>query len=320
MLLQSRPNQKASQLAEQLDVSVRTVQRYIRMLEEMGIPVYAERGPLGGYSLVRGYKMPPLVLTPEEAVAVHLGTSLVEEMWGQLYGDAAQGALAKLENLLPNEQRHEIAWARRSLAATHMHRGDITPLTPILEKLRRASRERRQIYMHYQGRAQADPTQRHVDSYALAHRWGWWYLVGYCHLRQALRTFRVDRIRELSLLEETFEWPAEFDLHAYLESELSARPQIRVQLHFLPQAADLVRAERFYWDEIEEQEDGSIIATQMSDDLAYTARMTLSAGPNVIVLEPETLRQLVLEQANAVLALYKTGSEHSKTAVENTAK
>jgi len=64
MLLQRQPNQTASQLAEELDVSVRTVQRYMTMLDEMGIPVYAERGPYGGYALVRGYKMPPLVFTP----------------------------------------------------------------------------------------------------------------------------------------------------------------------------------------------------------------------------------------------------------------
>jgi predicted DNA-binding transcriptional regulator YafY len=65
MLLQSKPNQKASDLARKLDVSVRTLHRYFEQLDEMGVPVYAERGPYGGFSLVRGYKMPPLVLTPE---------------------------------------------------------------------------------------------------------------------------------------------------------------------------------------------------------------------------------------------------------------
>ena len=139
MLLQRKPNQKAHELAEQLGVSVRTVQRYILMLDDMGIPVYAERGPYGGYALVRGYKMPPLVLTPEEAVAVYLGTGLVEKMWGQLYQEAAQGALAKLDNLLPDEQLNEVAWARRTLLATHMHRADHKELAPVLDKLRRAN-------------------------------------------------------------------------------------------------------------------------------------------------------------------------------------
>ena len=85
MLLQRRPRQKAAELAVELGVSPRTIHRYVVMLDEMGIPVYAERGPHGGFSLARGYEMPPLVFTPEEAVAVHLGTSLVEGMWGRLY-------------------------------------------------------------------------------------------------------------------------------------------------------------------------------------------------------------------------------------------
>ena len=81
-LLQNRPNQKASELAGKLGVSLRTVHRYFDMLGEIGIPIYAERGPYGGFSLVRGYKMPPLVFTLEEAVAVALGTGLVKELWG----------------------------------------------------------------------------------------------------------------------------------------------------------------------------------------------------------------------------------------------
>ena len=94
MLLQRQPNQKAAELAEKLNISVRSLHRYIARLEEMGIPIYSERGPYGGFSLVRGYKMPPLVFSPEEAVAIYLGTSLVEEMWGRLYLEAAQAALA----------------------------------------------------------------------------------------------------------------------------------------------------------------------------------------------------------------------------------
>src|SRR5512134_3376700 len=146
-LLQNQPNQKASELAAELGVSLRTLHRYFEMLDEMGIPVYSERGPYGGFSLVRGYKMPPLVFTPEEAVAVVLGTGIVEEIWGDLYREAARGALAKLENLLPEEQAREVAWARQSLVATGMHRGDLKAQTPVLEKLRRAIREHRNMSM-----------------------------------------------------------------------------------------------------------------------------------------------------------------------------
>jgi predicted DNA-binding transcriptional regulator YafY len=149
-LLQNQPNQKASGLAEKLGVSLRTVHRYFGMLDEMGIPVYAERGPYGGFSLVRGYKIPPLIFSLEEAVAVYLGTSLVSEMWGELYRDAAQGALAKLENILPNEQRGEIEWARRSLIATGLNRVESRGLFPIMDDLRKAAHEHRQVSILYQ--------------------------------------------------------------------------------------------------------------------------------------------------------------------------
>ena len=210
MLLQNKPNQKAGGLAGKLGVSVRTLHRYFEMLDEMGIPIYSERGPQGGFSLVRGYKMPPLVFTPEEAVAVYLGTSLVGEMWGQLYREAAEGALAKLDNVLPDEQRREAAWARRSLVATGMHRADPSLLSPLLDKIRTGARQQRQVRIRYQGSTSDQTSERLVDPYALAHRSGWWYLVGYCHLRQGLRTFRVDRILELELLSQKFQKPEDF--------------------------------------------------------------------------------------------------------------
>jgi predicted DNA-binding transcriptional regulator YafY len=238
MLLQQWPNQKATELAEELGVSVRTLHRYIGMLDDMGIPIYSERGPYGGFSLVRGYKMPPLVFTPEEAVAVYLGTSLVEEIWGQMYRDATQGALAKLVNVLPDEQRHEVAWARHTLLATGMHRADFTPLALLLEKLRRAARERRRVTMAYRSRGQSEPQQRDFDPYALIHRWGWWYVIGYCHLRQAVRTFRVDRIAELILLDQAFEVPADFDIHEYVVTFSAADLEwpARVALGYGPHA------------------------------------------------------------------------------------
>src|ERR671923_20417 len=158
-LLQSKPNQKASELAQKLGVSLRTVHRYFEMLDDMGIPVYAERGPYGGFSLVRGYKIPPLIFSLEEAVAVYLGTSLVSEMWGALYQDAAQGAMAKLENILPNEQRGEIEWARRSLIATGLNRAKSSTLFTQLDDLRKASHESRRISMVYQSAAGSKRTK-----------------------------------------------------------------------------------------------------------------------------------------------------------------
>jgi len=303
MLLQRQPNQKAGELAEELSVSVRSIHRYINMLDDMGIPVYSERGPYGGFSLVRGYKMPPLVFTPQEAVAVFLGTGLVEQMWGQLYREAAHGALAKLDNVLPEEQRQEISWAKRALLATCLHRVDPHRLTPHLEKLRFAIHEGKRIRMLYQGQGQPEPLQREIDPYALVHRGGWWYSVGFCHLRRALRTFRVDRILDLAVLNESFQTPSDFDLRAYLETE--PQPQVTVCLRFVPEGAGIARDNRPYWDTFEEQADGSVEVTFAVPDLNWAANIVLSYGGWAVVVGPPELRDLVHEWAAHIAGLHQ---------------
>ncbi|MBN1309965.1 MAG: YafY family transcriptional regulator [Anaerolineae bacterium] len=304
MLLQRQPNQKAADLADELGVSVRTLHRYFEMLDEMGIPIYAERGPYGGFSLVRGYKMPPLVLTPEEAVVVALGTGMVEELWGRLYREPVHGALAKLENLLPDEQRREVAWARRSLIATGMHQSNLDALAPVLEKLRRAVREHRRIDMTYRGASSPHPSQREIDPYALVHRWGWWYAIAYCHLRQAMRTFRIDRIDALALTDQIFQLPDDFDIQTYLAQELEAQPQIQVRMQFAPEGAHIALHNRAYWDALKEQPDGSVVVTMSTLDLYWAASSALAYGPSVTVLEPEELRRMVAEWAQAIAKQY----------------
>jgi predicted DNA-binding transcriptional regulator YafY len=303
LMLQLRPGQKASDLARQLGISIRTIHRYFGMLDEMGVPVYAERGPYGGFSLVRGYKLPPLVFSPEEAVAISLGTSLVGEMWSQLYHEAAQGALVKLENVLPDEQRQEIAWAQRSLVATRINR-DIESLAPVLEKLRRAARENRRVSMRYHSGSNPHGSQRELDPYALAHRQGWWYVVGFCHVRQEIRTFRVDRIAELSLTGQNFATPEDFDIRAYMAQEAQATPQIKVRMRFTAEYAHLAQYGRGYWENLEMQPDGSAEVTFSAPEVNSAAATVLAYGPSVTVLEPPEVRQLVHDWARATADLY----------------
>ncbi len=307
-LLQNQPNQKASELAKKLGVSLRTVHRYFEMLDEMGIPVYSERGPYGGFSLVRGYKMPPLVFTLEEAVAVVLGTGLVQELWGDLYRESAHGALAKLENLLPEEQAREVAWARKSLVATGMHRADLKLQTPALEKLRRAIREFRSVTMLYQTSQVPHPTERGLDPYALVHRWGWWYVIGFCHIHKEIRTFRVDRIAEVTLRETSFTKSPSFDLQEYLKQEMQSQPQIIARLKFDAASAKIVAGNHSYWQTVEPQADGSVEVTFPSPTLEWAASTTLTYGPAVEVLEPPELRRMVMQWIDVTANKYKSRS------------
>jgi predicted DNA-binding transcriptional regulator YafY len=304
-LLQNQPNQKASDLAEKLGVSLRTVHRYFEMLDEMGIPVYSERGPYGGFSLVRGYKMPPLVFTLEEAVAVVLGTGIVEEMWGDLYREAAHGALAKLENLLPEEQLREVVWARGSLVATGMHRADLKAQTPALEKLRRAIREHRTVNMNYQSSQVPHPSARGLDPYALVHCWGWWYVIGFCLVHREIRTFRVDRISEVTLSETSFSQTPGFNLQDYLKNEMQTQPQVAARLRFEADAAHILGGNQSYWETLEPQPDGAIEVTFSAPTLEWAASTALAYGPAVEVLEPPALRVMVAEWLETTVRKYK---------------
>jgi len=304
-LLQNQPNQKASELAGKLGVSLRTVHRYFEMLNEMGIPIYSERGPYGGFSLVRGYKMPPLVFTLEEAVAVVLGTGMVEELWGELYREAARGTLAKLENLLPEEQAREVAWARSSLVATGMNRADLKALTPVLEKLRRAIREHRSVSMNYQSSQSLQSSRRGLDPYALVHRWGWWYVIGFCHVHKEARTFRVDRILEIALTDKAFNQLEDFDLQTYMKSEFQTQPQVNARLRFEAEFASLVSGNYSYWESVETKQDGSVEVTFSAPTLEWAASTALAYGPAVEVLEPPELRNMVAEWIEATAQKYK---------------
>jgi predicted DNA-binding transcriptional regulator YafY len=200
--------------------------------------------------------------------------SLVSELWGRLYQDAAQAALAKLEHVLPNDQRQEVAWARRALVVSGLHRTDADALLPNLESLRAAVRQQRRVSMAYLGSGQSEPTRRQVDPYALVHRWGWWYVAGFCHLRQGVRLFRVDRIQNLEMLEAAF------------------------------QGADVARSQSLSWSSTQDQPDGGLVVTFPSYDMEYAAATALAYGSLVQVLEPDSLCRLVAERARAVAGLY----------------
>jgi predicted DNA-binding transcriptional regulator YafY len=304
MLLEHRPNQKAAELAESLGVSVRTLHRYIGMLDELGIPIYSERGPQGGFSLVRGYKMPPLIFTPVEAAALCLGTGLIRDLWGQLYNEAAKSAAAKIENILPEDQLAEVTWARRALVNTPLPRPNLQPFVPLVDSLRRALKTQKRVRIRYQLPNQPDSGERDFDSYALAYRHGWWYVLGYCHLRQALRSFRVDRIHQLEQLQTSYEIPADFDPQAFLAFENQFPEGIGVRMKLLPEYAYLATSTAANWESLETLPDGSIIVSTHLPNLYLAAGFVFSYGPAAMVLEPDSLREMMRSWAKAIAEMY----------------
>jgi predicted DNA-binding transcriptional regulator YafY len=305
-ILQSKPSVKAAELAEELGVSERTIHRYMGMLDELGIPIYSERGPYGGFSLVRGYKLPPLIFTAEEATVLYLGANLIKEVWGKSYRDAACAATAKLDNVLPDEFLQEVSQAQESLVVTGLHRFDYSPWEHFIDDLRRCVEDRRRVHLVYRALSSQETTQREVDPYALVHQWGVWYLVSYCHLRREMRTFRVDRIQALTSLETTFVKPADFSVTEYMARSFQPpEPVHEIEVRFDSSVAPFVKEERADWQHLTENPDGSVTVTFMSSELDWPASFVLRYGEAATVVRPPELVEKVKATAQAIVARYE---------------
>lgn len=207
--------------------------------------------------------------------------------------------------MLPDEQRQEVVWARRSLVATGMHRSDRSALIQILDNLRSDIHELRRVNIVYRSSGHSEVHLRALDPYTLVYRWGW-YVIGYCHLRQQVRTFRVDRIIELSITSLVYQIQPDFDIHAYLADELKDQPKVLVRLRFAPQVACVALGNRAFWETYAEQSDGSVDVTFSTPDLNWAASSAIAYGPMVLVLEPPELRQILHEWALLIANHYQS--------------
>jgi predicted DNA-binding transcriptional regulator YafY len=194
-LLQTPRHWTGSELADRLEVSPRTVRNDIERLRDLGYPVHATRGSVGGYRLEAGASMPPLLLDDEEAVAVAI--SLRTAMGGAVTGieETSLRALAKLEQVLPPRLRRQVATLQR--ATVHVRRGTGGPTVDpaMLSELARICREHLRLRFDYSDRRQAASARR-VEPYRIVNAGQRWYLVAWDMDRDDWRTFRLDRIRE----------------------------------------------------------------------------------------------------------------------------
>lgn len=304
LLLQSRPIWKAGELAQELGVSERTVHRYMTMLDEMGIPIYSERGPYGGFSLLRGYRLPPLIFTAEEATVLYMGANLVREVWGRTFGDAVTSVTAKLDNVLPDSLRQQVEMARHSLVVDSLTARDYRPWEETLHELRQCTLEHRCVQLTYRAPGRAHASCRIVEPYGLTFQWGLWYLVGMCHLRRETRTFRVDRIEEAKRLEQTFTMPPGFSVRQYLARTLWDKPAHQIVVHIDARLATKVRDLHSHWMELTDQPDGSTIARFGVHNLDWATGWVLGLGSAARALEPPELVARVVEAAKGALARY----------------
>lgn len=193
-LLQTPREWPGGELAERLDVSPRTIRRDVERLRDLGYPVEASRGSVGGYRLVAGAAMPPLLLDDEEAVAIAVGLRAGAGHAIEGVDEASVRALTKLEQVLPARLRHRVSVLQN--ATVPLTRGDGATIDPrTLTTLASAATGRERLRFTYRS-GDGTRTKRQVEPYRLVSTGQRWYLVAYDIGREDWRTFRVDRVGE----------------------------------------------------------------------------------------------------------------------------
>ncbi|MFA6289837.1 MAG: YafY family protein [Opitutaceae bacterium] len=301
MHLQGRRVVRAEELAEHYGISLRTVYRDIAALGEAGVPVVGEAGV--GYSLVKGYHLPPLMLTAEEAAALFTGGELAKKFTDGSLNAAVDGALAKLRAILPAERKDHLE---------HLARGTVIANIPVapsagegggpacLATVQQAVARRRVLAMSYRAREKTADTVREVEALGILFYGGNWYLVAWCRLRRDLRHFRVDRIRDIELRAETFGGREGFSLGRHIEEYARQGDSFPARVWFAQEAQERARTESYATLVEERERGGGAEFSLMTWSYDWLARWLLSFGDRAEALEPAKLRDLVRRQAETV--------------------
>jgi predicted DNA-binding transcriptional regulator YafY len=294
-MLQSRKEISGTEIARRLEVDTRTVRRYIARLQEMGIPVEAERGPYGAYQLQRGHKLPPMMFTDAEAVALTLGLLAIREFRFPVDVAAVEGALAKIERVMPDPLLSQVRGLQEAITF------NVTPLPALrqndfLVTLSLAVQARQQVFLRYQSYVGED-SERAFDPYGIVYNEGYWYTAGYCHLRQDSRTFRLDRIVGLELLPDSFERPADFNVLTHVLDSIARMPgteQVQVLIETtLEHAQQIIPS----WMGMLEETGQGVMLRRAASQLEWTALLLMSLDVPVRVLGPSALRDLIRKMA-----------------------
>ncbi len=301
-LLQSHDELSGTDLAHRLNVDGRTLRRYITKLQDLGIPVESERGRYGAYRLTAGFKVPPLMFTEKEALAVSVALSFAGTN-GLIGGlDGAASALEKLDRVIPKDLRSKLRVLAKSMQLERGFNDTPIPARALLE-LSAATLGRHRVQMQYVAANRA-PTLREFDCFGLSWRSGNWYAVGHCHLRGDLRSFRVDRIASVLPLKEKFVPPDDFDAVRHLALGLATIP--RRHSVTLRLKTDLATAHGELFDSVGlfKPSGTEVLLFSQVDDLNWYARLLARLSFDFVVVEPAALKKAIRGNAQRLLRLH----------------
>ncbi len=295
-LLQARQRWTGDDLAERLEISHRTLRRDVERLRNLGYPVNATRGLAGGYQLGPGGRLPPLLLTDSEAVAIAIGLRHAANQPIGGMTDAAIGALAKVTQLLPPQLRSQAEAVATAMSAPTQTAADVALET--LTTIARASRDGQRLRLAYRDRA-GETTDRTVEPHHLVPLGPRWYLIGWDLDRDDWRTFRLDRIDEPQPTNQTFgpkSLPAS-DPVTYITESFAVIPATYHVEAVVEAPLQTVQNILGPWGTASEEGPTTTRLTMDVDDLSWAVMMLAALNVDIHHTEPAEMRTLLQQLA-----------------------
>jgi predicted DNA-binding transcriptional regulator YafY len=291
--LQSKKIVKAQDLADRFGISLRTVYRDIRSLEEAGIPLYGEAGI--GYSLVDGYKLPPVMFTPEEAIAFITAEKLMQKFSDSALQSHFNSAMFKVKAVLRGSEKDLLENLDEQIMVSE--KKGSTPLPQnILDILLKSISEKKVVKMVYKAFGSDESSERLLEPIGIFHEYENWYTIGFCHLRNAYRQFRLDRVINIQLTDQPQQERASLkEFQELREQEKKSFNLTKVVLRVPKSISIYLEEHRHYHGYVSEIVMGDEIEMTFLNQLTDPGmeRWIMMFADQVEILEPDALKDRV---------------------------
>ncbi|HTI70017.1 MAG TPA: YafY family protein [Candidatus Limnocylindria bacterium] len=296
LFLQGRRVSRAEDIAGHFETSLRTVYRDIAALGEAGVPIVSEAGV--GYSLLKGYHLPPVTFTPDEAGAIATGAVLVAHMTDPSLSGPMQSALLKIRAVLPREQQERVERVERATLLQQPSVDSRGHNTAHLVQIQDALARRRILRLGYRASEACEATHRDVEPLGLVHYLQRWHVIAWCRLREDIRDFRLDRIQKITVLAECFAPRDGFSFEDYRQRMSISPGQVIIRVRFAKWSVERARREWVLGVIHEEPVENGTILTLSGGAHWWFVGWLLSFGTNASILEPPELREQVARAAD----------------------
>ncbi|HYF03851.1 MAG TPA: YafY family protein [Patescibacteria group bacterium] len=300
--LQSKRVVRAQEIADRFDISLRTVYRDVRTLEEAGIPIIGEAGV--GYSIMDGYRLPPVMFTREEATAFLMAEKIIERYTDSGTSEHFKSAMFKIRSVLRSTEKDFLENVDENFVV-FKNRGrtlfkNEDSLQPILQSIC----EKRVVAIEYQALNSETSTQREIEPIGMFLQMSCWYVIAFCRLRSDYRTFRIDRISRFEITNEIFK-NAHPTLHEHLAKISHQKDLKKVIIRVEKMTAKYIETQKYYYGFLSEREVGTCMEmTFVSASLTGFAHWYLTIATHAEIVQPELLKETVREIVNGIAARF----------------